>query len=179
MKKILALILFSMVLVSCGARLPYLLSNPTNNPVSPDNEIKGKFAVTDGSTIDLSALTDKPAVIIFSQDTCAACGQEADALTKDLGTLSAEVPSEVRVFTILVGGIIEDAIAFKSRHQLPWSVGVDTDASLFKSYCTSVTVPCNVVFLPKRGIVLRKSGTSELAELEALTGTWYPNEKRD
>ena len=168
------LILISIAFISlsaCGSHLPFVIHSGDTNQVNPSAGLSGQFQTTDQQNQDLSRSGDLPVVLIFSQDTCAACGQEAESLRSALKNPAAP-PDRVRVFTILVGAVMEDAIDWKNLHRVPWPVGTDLRSELFKQYCTEQTVPCIVVYVPRKGIVLRRNGPANLVELSQLTGPW-------
>jgi hypothetical protein len=166
---LLAFVLF--IVSGCGKNLPFNLQSPAQGNVDPGNSLTGSFTRIDETTEDLTHSTDRPTILIFSQDTCQACGEEADSLLSHLAHPSAN-PSKAHLYTVLVGSYPEDAVAWKQLHPLPWEVGVDADSELFNHYCAIHTVPCVVVYLPNRGIVMRKNGEVGFDELTAITGNW-------
>jgi hypothetical protein len=164
--------LVALLVSACGSRLPYQVSAPQlHGAQSAPPALSGTFLTTDLATVDLSREGARPVVLIFSQDTCAACGQEADALRAALRHPTL-VPANAGVYSILVGAVLDDAADWKSAHSVPWTVGMDPDNVLFKRYCATLTVPCSVVYLPGRGIVLQRNGGASLADFENLTGDW-------
>ena len=159
------------LLSGCGSHLPFVIHAGNPNQVKTSPGLTGQFQTTDQQNQDLSKSGDLPVVLIFSQDTCAACGVEAEALRGALKNPTT-APSLVHVFTILVGAVMADAIDWKDLHRVPWAVGTDLKSELFKQYCAEQTVPCIVVYVPEKGIVLRKNGSANLVELSGLTGPW-------
>jgi hypothetical protein len=177
-----AVLALSFLLASCASRVPYDLSPPkaalaplpipsrgvTSSAPAP---LVGSFLTTEKKTIDLSMETEKPVVLIFSQDTCTTCAAEADSLKKSLRH-PQENPKSVNVFTVLVGAVAEDAVDWKSFHGIPWTVGIDPDSKLFRQYCNPLTVPCILVYLENQGIALQKNGITDFSELVSITGPW-------
>ncbi len=161
----------------CASRLPYDVSDARARvpaaapPGGQAPALTGEVRTSDGAMLDLATLSGGPTVLIFSQDTCAVCGREADHLREALGAAAHE-PVNVRLVTILLGAILEDAQDWKALHRVPWTVAIDPQAQVVASYCAKLTVPCNVVYLPGQGIVLSKNGEASPEELQSLTGAW-------
>jgi hypothetical protein len=161
----------SLILTACGSHLPYSLQSQSPGNVDSGNTLAGTFTRLDQTKEDLSASTDRPTVLIFSQDTCSVCAHEADALLLHLAHPSVN-PSLVHLYTVLVGSTPEDASDWKHDHPVPWEVGIDPDQTLFKKYCSLHTVPCVIVYVPGKGIVMRHNGAVEFNDLTATTGKW-------
>jgi hypothetical protein len=155
----------------CGSKIPYLVHASNGKPVTTPQTLAGTFERIDQTTEDLSLSTDKPTVVIFSQDTCEACSEETDTLLSKLAH-KTENPTRAHIYTVLVGAIIEDAVAWKQLHPVPWEVGIDTKSVLFGQYCSVHTVPCVVVYVPGKGIVLTENGEASFDTLTSLTGPW-------
>ena len=159
----------------CGSSLTYLVRSPAAKPAARPMEavsaprLDGRWVTTEGKRVDLAAI-ESPIVLIFAQDTCIVCNHEADAIRKSLSDVKSP-PKAVRIFTVLVGAEMQDAADWKADHAVPWEVGVDSSAALFKKTCDSPTVPCIVVQVPDRGIILRKIGSVSPRELQRLTGS--------
>lgn len=176
MGNLISLVLGLLMLTACAKNLPASLEKGVS-PGSNDPEgnspqfIHGSFVTSEGLTIVLNELLQKPLVLIFAQDTCLACREESEMLVKTLASLGG-VPVNIDLYSILVGNILEDAQDFKQSLGIPWSVGFQTGDSFFKSYCPSLTVPCVVVQTPTQGLIFQKSGKFEIEELEKYTGSW-------
>jgi hypothetical protein len=159
----------------CASRLGYQVSPARTHAAPPAlaqaHRLDGRVGAIDGSWLELGDFSDRPAVLVFSQDTCAVCGHEADTL-RDALAPAAQAPTNIHLITILVGAVAQDAQDWKQEHRVPWTVATDPDASVFAQYCVGTTVPCNVVFLPGQGIVLSRNAAMTPDDLKALTGPW-------
>ncbi len=190
MGNLISLILGLLLLTACAKHLPANLEKgvppggtiPRGNgpgPDGPNNDpegnsrqfIHGSFITSEGQTVVVDELLQKPLVLIFAQDTCLACREESEMLVRNLAS-SGGAPTNVDLYTVLVGNILEDAQDFKQSLGILWSVGFQTGDSFFKSYCPSLTVPCVVVQTPAQGLIFQKSGKFEIEELEKYTGSW-------
>jgi hypothetical protein len=166
-----ASLLILTLLTACGSHLPYSLQSQGQGNADSGNTLSGTFTRLDQSKEDLSASMDRPTILIFSQDTCSVCAHEADALLLHLARPSQN-PTLVHLYTVLVGSNPDDASDWKHDHPVPWEVGIDPDSSLFKHYCSVHTVPCVVVYIPGKGIVMKHNGAVEFSDLTATTGKW-------
>ncbi len=170
MKK-LSLFLLSGLVAGCGVTQrvqigpvrPALTDSPT--PIF----VSGVLPLTDGSNLDLNTLSRSPLVLIFASDTCDVCAAEVKAIRESL-TKPNEAPNRVAVVNAVVSVRQDDAAQWKLDHRIPWSVGFDEKLALFKQWCGPGSVPCTVVQVPERGIVLTHRGEITPAELEKLTG---------
>ncbi len=165
----------------CAKQMPTQLKKATGPIVTPGNGTEGKPKVffkakgftQNGQSINLNRST----VIIFASDTCVICAGEHEKLVKFLNKLG-HAPQNVDLYTILVGGIVEDAQAFAENFKLPWSVivqpetGESSGDELFKTFCPEQKVPCVIVQTQEKGFVFQKTGEFSISELEPFTGRW-------
>lgn len=170
-----------LIAFGCGSKMTYQLENgksPQNRvqglPTGGSSTVKGltgSFSTTENTVVDLANETTTPVVLIFSQDTCLTCSEEADELRASL-IAKDKAPSRVRVYTVLVGSNQEDALDWKKAHKVPWTVGYEPRSELLKQYCAEPKVPCTLVYTKSGGIVFTKIGKASFEELKALTGPW-------
>lgn len=170
MADLMALVFALLMMSGCGSKMPYLISPPATHAVTASG-LTGTFTTSDDTTEDLAKDSDLPTILIFGQDTCEACGDEATRLISALKNPS-QAPTKIHLLTVLVGAIVDDAVDWKQLHQVPWTVGIDPEPSLFTQYCPDQTVPCEIVFVPGKGIVLRQNGPADNDTLIQLTGPW-------
>ena len=183
----LGLLVTALLAVSCGQATsenkntgsgdppPPLAQNPTP-PNGPEEATKadpltGSFTGLDGNTIELGAVSDKPAVIYFAQDTCSLCAQEATELAH---FLDGRQPINVHLVTIVIGSNAIDTDTWRQHFepQPAWTVGFTEDGSLVRSYFGGIEVPAVVVYDPRKGVVAKQIGGMSITDLEALTGKW-------
>lgn len=131
-------------------------------------EISGVVSITDGSTISLDEIDAQPLLLIFAQETCEVCREET------LGFKAAfdEATSKnLRIVTVLVGSIREDAVDWKSADnwedgvEVPWSVGFEIQPQLFAQLCPNSGTPCSLLQLPGKGVILKHSGLLHAQEV--------------
>jgi peroxiredoxin len=156
-------------------------NNETPPPQTPDSKpdstapqfsLSGEFSSLDGQTVNLKDDQGKPTVIFFAQDSCLICSNETKHLISGLAN-PQEAPANINLYTVLVGAFQEDAQAWFAGHNPPWKVGFDPDLELFFEYFKPGSqTPSVLVFDPKAGIVLSKSGVVARSEIESLTGAW-------
>ena len=157
-------------LFGCAKNVPYILHDRNTNAIAAVDHLTGRLVTTDAKPIDLAAANDLPVVLIFSQDTCIICGQEAAALRDSLKKQFS--PTKIHLLTVLVGANPDDASDWKQSHRVFWDVAVDGRGELFKRYCSQLTVPCSIVQVPGKGIVFRHNGAVEFKDFLTLTGPW-------
>lgn len=165
----------------CAKNMPTELRKPNTPVLNPGNGPEGKPKVffkakgitQNGQSINLNRST----VIIFASDTCVICAGEHEKLVKFLNILG-HVPQNVDLYTVLVGGIVEDAQAFAENFKIPWNVIVQPESveagndELFRTFCPEQKVPCVIVQTQEKGFVFQKTGEFSIAELEPFTGRW-------
>ncbi len=171
----------SLLVIGCAKQMPTQLRKPNVPIVNPGNGPEGKPKVffkakgftQNGQSINLNRST----VIIFASDTCVICAGEHEKLVKFFKQLG-HVPQNVDLYTVLVGGIVEDAHAFAENFKLPWNVIVQPETAeassdeLFRTFCPEQKVPCVIVQTQEKGFVFQKTGEFSVAELEPFTGRW-------
>ena len=171
-----ALLFLSMLVCSCGKNLPANLKGGTlpgeNAPYGSGSQfLKGSLVFTDGQTVVVNELLQKPLVLIFSQDSCIICRAETKMLVEKFVNLGGP-PKNIDLYTVLIATVLEDAQDFKQSFGIPWGVGFQTNDVLFRSSCPNFKVPCVVVELPTQGFVFQKTGEFQIEEIEKYTGPW-------
>lgn len=171
------LIILLGLLSSCGVHQKFILSEgaglkdtPSVAPTGDKEFLAGKLRVGD-QTVDLGGLTSKPLVLLFASDTCEICLAESLAIRRSLPD-PTKAPTRVGLFTAIVAVGSSDAFAWKKENKIPWPVGHDEKLELFKKWCGGGSVPCTIVQMPDRGIVLRHKGELSTAEIQKLIGPW-------
>lgn len=164
----LILLIFSMTLVACGKNLKYKESNvPVQNVTG--QSLSGYYTNLNGSEVDLKSLDNITHVLIFAQDTCHVCSEEATKLAayvKDNG-----LPNVFQLRHLLVSSALEDALDWTDSHEITWPVGI-ANADLFRNYCPALQVPCIVVFKPNLGITFQHTGPVPVNDLIKETNGW-------
>ncbi|HLE09865.1 MAG: hypothetical protein A2504_10895 [Bdellovibrionales bacterium RIFOXYD12_FULL_39_22] len=165
----------------CGANLRYKAEKPKNEVVGGEDNLRPnederyvlnyKVSNLDGGTIDLADDDKKFSILLFSTDTCETCVEETQAILQALQDRESP-PANINLLTILVAVYPEDAIWWRDIHKIPWAIGLDEQAKLFKLLCAENTVPCIVVNDPAKGIVLRHHGIYSVDKLKEITGKW-------
>lgn len=167
------IMLFSLTLFSCGKNIKYIANNngSLNKGSTPKIQfLKGSYTDPNtGKSIDLGGLNDKTTVIIFAQDTCQVCSEEAMAYSKY--AKEKGLPKNFQLRHLLVESYPEDAIDWKNAHNLSWPVGVVT-FNLFTSYCPEKKVPCLLVYKPNEGITFQHTGEVSINQLLKETNGW-------
>lgn len=163
-------------LAGCGSDWNVYLRKPktrtTKQPRPQEYSLDGTFVTPDNARINLADDEGLPTVLVFSTDACLVCRHEAKAFRDSLAD-STVAPTKIKLYSVLVGAIPEDATDWKDDLELPWTVGLDDAANtLYEKYCGGSQVPCTIVHVPSRGIVLSRIGEVTVAEIQALTGPW-------
>lgn len=159
-----------LLLSGCGVKADRLVKT-ASNPPQLNQQIVGVVELTDQSTIDLASITDKPLILVFAQDTCLVCLEEAEGFKKAFQDPTQE-PSNVKLISVIAGADLQLAQEWKQDHQIPWAVGFDYDLKIFSKYCPEKQTPCTLVQLPGSGVVFQKTGLAHAEELQAITGEW-------
>jgi hypothetical protein len=164
----------------CGANLPTSLGSDPKVRIEsePDstkqNDLKGVIALTDGTRIDL-AQTAEPFVLMFATYTCLSCKGEATKLVQYFATKPG-LPTNARLITVLVGGTPEQALRWRNRLGITWSVGVDPESRdpLFFERCTERLTPCVLIERPSSGLPVKKlvGDEASIETLEKESGPW-------
>ncbi len=163
--------IFLIAISGCGAKLDRDISSP-NQIISGDNSLlEGSFKNSTGSDVLLSNNQGLPTVIVFSEQFCGGCINEA----KDFKAALANpliAPSKINLYTVLVGDGIDVANQWKSDFGLPWIVGADENLKLFKTYCATPLTPCTIIHDPQKGIVFKQAGPVSVEKIKSFTGDW-------
>ena len=157
-----------MALAGCGKNLEYSKLKTAPQNVIGQN-LDGYYTDLNGSVIDFKTLEDSTTVLIFAQDTCQICSEEAFHLS-DYVNLKG-LPSHFKLRHMLVSSVIEDAVDWTADHKITWPVGV-VEADLFRNYCPAQQVPCVIIFKPNLGITFQHTGVVSVDNLIKETGGW-------
>ena len=160
----LRVLLLISVLSGCGSQLKTTLEKPATQTKSGQFLFGASDSVSGGG-IDLSSFQSKPLLLIFAGESCATCKAETENLIKHLPELNS---LNLEIVTILAGAISEDALDWKNRLHVPWSVGFEENSQLFQKYCPAGSTPCSFIQRPDRGIVLHRYGLIEIDEIKNL-----------
>ena len=174
MGNLVRLVVFSLstlILMGCGRSIP-VAELPPVKPIekTKGDVLSGVFTLIDGTTVDLEKQT-LPVVLIFASDTCITCAEETDvlvALFKEKGSH----PTNVRMYTVMVGAILEDAEFWKEMFEVTWDVGLDPGDKLFRQYCPEGKTPCTLAYTPTTKSLVKFVGESSPELLQKETGTW-------
>jgi hypothetical protein len=128
----------------------------------------GSYQKADGSVGKLEDLADKPLVLEFSTRTCSACNAQGAMWKSYLGSRD---PENVKLLTIMLGSSAQQAEAHKEQHGYSWEYAAGS-SDLYRKYCPMNLVPCNLVFMPGKGLVHRQYGSEAAQQLEFFTGKW-------
>ena len=79
-KSISVIVIFFTALLGCGKNVSYIENKIIDQNVLGQS-LQGVYTDTDGNIIDLDQLGDKVTVLIFAQDTCQVCSEEATELS--------------------------------------------------------------------------------------------------
>lgn len=137
----------------------------------PTELLEGKIDLIDSTQIELKDFSAGPLLLVFASETCSICREETIAFKAEF-----EKFENLKVITLIVGSIKEDAEDWSSADNwedesaVPWSVGFEFEPHLFSKYCPNSSAPCSLLQLPKQGVVLKRIGKLEPAEvLEVLS----------
>ena len=161
------LILLSVLLVGCGSSLPGKIGDASETKTS---SVSGTVRLIGTSQeLDLRA-ANRSMVLIFASDSCVVCAREADHFVAEFADRGGH-PSNITFLTIMVGAFLEDAIAWRDFHRIPWPMAIDDGDSLFRTACTGTT-PCVLTVAPNGQIIRTRTGEVSLTDLEEETGPW-------
>jgi peroxiredoxin len=154
----------------CGVHLDSVLQSPIRQFDQLNAALNIRVPSTTEETISLDSQLDKPAVIIFAQDTCDVCGHETEMI---LSHLSSQQQLKISIVTILIGTTMDDARWWQEMFEVSWPVGVDYKGEYFKQYCPENTVPCMLIYKPGEGVVFTQHGEVSYETIYSYTGPWY------
>jgi hypothetical protein len=169
------LILQALVLcciLSCGSKIPF---SPRPIPVkfeaNLDVSLAGTVTLTGGTSLELSKLKTKPYILILAGETCETCLEEASALV-ELFQKEGGIPTNVDLYTVILGGFIEDAESWAQAIGLQWAYGIDPNQDqIFRKYCTGLT-PCVLAVDPVLKKYTRFIGSSSFEDWQKETLKW-------
>lgn len=157
-------------LVSCGKNIErYSGVKSVTNDKSTVSSLSGEYADLNGNIINLEQLNSKTQVIIFAQDLCAVCSEEAFELSDYVKKNGLPRVFEMR--HILVESFVDDAKDWVKSHQVQWFVGIGS-FEVFKNYCSSLQVPCLIIFKPNVGITFQHTGKLSAEQITREAGGW-------
>lgn len=126
----------------------------------------------DGSNFELNSTPTRARVLIFSQDTCTVCAEEAKAISKELHKIGGSSKS-VEFATVLVGlGDILDGKDWVEKNGVIWPVVYQPGDSTFIQYCPEKKTPCTLIDKPQEGIVFYRNGKVTVEDIKTITGDW-------
>ena len=130
--------------------------------------IVGSHMTTEGSILNFENITDKPLLLMISEEFCIPCNEEAEELRDHL---KGEKPRTIHIVTSLAGATQQDAIDWKNIRDIPWTVISDENLKVLKAYCPDFGTPCILIQRPGEGVV-KYVGQQKLpiSEIEAFTG---------
>ncbi len=156
--------------ISCGKNIErYSGVKSIVNDKSTVSSLSGEYTDLNGNIINLEQLNSKTQVIIFAQDLCAVCSEEAFELSDYVKKNG--LPSVFEIRHILVESFIDDAKDWVQSHQVQWSVGIGS-FEVFKNYCSSMQVPCLIIFKPNVGITFQHTGKLSAEQITREAGGW-------
>ena len=129
--------------------------------------IHGRYESLSG---DMNLISDegRPFILFLVSDSCSVCRAEALGLSQDFQTEG--VPANVRLLSLLIGAIRDDALDWRDELQVQWEVGLDIGNEIFQRYCPENKTPC--VLVQANGKLTKLIGEHSRAQLEELTGKW-------
>ena len=160
--------LMAITFVGCGKNLKYAQSILPLENVTGQN-LQGSYTDLNGTEVDLKSFDNMTTVLIFAQDTCHVCSEEAHKLSSYAKTNG--LPTKFNLTHLLVSSFQDDAVDWITAHQINWSVGI-ASAQLFRNYCPQQQVPCVLVFKPNLGITFQHTGAVSVDDLLKETGGW-------
>lgn len=161
--------IFSAITLSaCGKNFKYSESTLPLVNVTGQN-LEGSYTDLNGTEVDLKSFENMTTVLIFAQDTCHVCSEEAHKLSS-YAKING-VPTKFNLTHLLVSSFQDDAADWTTAHQIDWSVGI-VSAQLFRNYCPEQQVPCVLVFKPNLGITFQHTGAVSVDDLLKETGGW-------
>jgi hypothetical protein len=160
-----------LLLSSCGSKIPFVETPALIKVETLEGVLKGEMKLADGKNLNLDNLREKPYILIIAGETCETCLEEAHHL-KEIFTEQGGIPKNVDIYTLVLGGFIEDAEFWAQNIGIQWSYGVDLNQDqIFKSYCTGFT-PCVLAVNTKLNTYTRFVGSSSFDDWQKETLTW-------
>ena len=169
MVNVIRILCMSFLLIGCAANLPIGLSEVESGS-SIGKKIEGVVRATDGTEIDLGNTDKETVILVFAQDTCITCSEEADEISTRIEELGG-LPSNVEIVTFLVGltgeFALDDASDWKQNHNAQWTVVVqEGNKNLFQEYFPgSISIPAFIIQRDGR-IFFQHIGALGIDELE-------------
>lgn len=168
--RVLMLGLLAMMILGCGSGLEGKLPREGVGLRGEIVQISGQIAMLpNGSSLDLGR-QNRTMVLIFAADTCRTCSKEAKHFAEEFQRRGGP-PKNITFATILIGAYLEDADAWRLRHDVSWDVGIDDGDPLFRQHCIGQT-PCVLTISDSGKVIQSRTGEVSLEILEEETGPW-------
>jgi hypothetical protein len=159
----------AIVLTGCGLTTP-VASLPNNkDKFTLVAEVKGHFSAIEGGAVDLTPAPNTAQILMFVSQTCSVCRKETASLVADRQTRG--IPKNVVFYSVVLGGVLQDAVDWRGGLSVDWQVGIDPGDNLFRSYCPEGQTPC-IFVTNASGTTFKLIGAHSLAEWEQFTGPW-------
>ncbi|MGB0454463.1 MAG: TlpA family protein disulfide reductase [Bacteriovoracaceae bacterium] len=163
----------SFIIMSCGRGLP-VTERKAFNPVEKTNieTLMGTFSTLDNEKVNLEELDARPTLVIIAAESCITCRKEAQGLVK-LFTEQGSLPQNINLYTVVLGGYLDDARAWAKSLKINWTVGVQLEGdSLYENYCNAEGTPCVLAFNPTLKTLTKFVGESSIEDWQKETGKW-------
>jgi len=154
---------------ACGLTTPvaHLPNNKNEKDIVP--QVTGHFVNLDGAKVDLTPASGTAQVLMFVSETCSVCRKETIGLVADRKVRG--IPKNVVFYSVVLGGVTQDAADWRSGLSVDWQVGIDPGDNLFRNYCPEGQTPCMFLTNPS-GTTVKLIGEHSLKEWEDITGAW-------
>lgn len=170
--KILLLITLLSLFKACGSD-----SSPPNRgtdqlmPGESRTLLEGKLQVVSGKSINLAEMPVQSTVLVFASDTCSVCRAEAIAM-RNLFLEEGGLPTNINLFTSVIGGFEEDARDWKEALEISWDVTFEEGDKVFRKLCPELQTPCVVIANPETEKIKRFIGPSSISQWKEESGKW-------
>lgn len=159
-------LLFILVFHGCGDDLKPESPSPVSTSIS------GNYFDLSSQNKDLSVLKGKVSVVFLASETCLTCIEEINEVKhyiKDKGE-----PSKVKLLTLLINSVAEDANFWKIDHEVNWEVGYTENTDLIEAYCPKIQTPCTLVLDKNNQILFSANGKVAPEKIESMGETkWW------
>ena len=159
---------------SCGRYLP-VSTRPiieTTQQVKSPGLVGTLQLVATEEEMEIANLPSRPTILMFAADTCSTCRAEAQELVA-LFAEKQHLPSNINLYTVLLGGFIEDARDWIMDLSISWPVAIDVHQDqMFKQYCPEQQTPCVLIYHPSTNQLNKYIGKSSYLDWQKETGEW-------
>ncbi|MCO5142848.1 MAG: peroxiredoxin family protein [Oligoflexia bacterium] len=170
LKSAFILVAIFVTISSCGLALSEKEKNKKIDGEILQTPLTGTFQNIDGGEIDLSSTDGKSQILIFASETCAVCRHEAQNLVSHIAALGT--PTNIKIYTLLVGSYLEDALDWREDLAVTWPVGVELGDTLFRKYCPEAQTPCVLIKNINSSQPAKIVGESSIERWMSLSGEW-------